>query len=50
MFSSGIDEGIRLKDDILFSQLCEKFRGYLSEDVMLAFMDRVSVSALGGSA
>lgn len=50
MFSSGIDEGIRLKDDILVSQLWEKFRGYLSVDVMLAFMDRVSVSALGGSA
>ncbi len=25
----------------------EKFRGYLSVDVMLAFMDKVSISALG---
>ena len=50
LFSSGIDEGIRLKEGVSVSQLWEKFRGYLSVDVMLAFMDRVSVSALGVSA
>lgn len=50
LFSSGIDEGIRLKEGVSVSQLWEKFRGYLSVDVMLAFMDRVSVRALGVSA
>ena len=39
-----------LKEGVSVSQLWEKFRGYLSVDVMLAFMDRVSVSALGVSA
>lgn len=47
LFSSGMDEGIRLKEGISVNQLWEKFRGYLSVDVMLAFMDRVSISALG---
>ena len=41
LFSDGIDEGIRLKEGISVSQLWEKFRGYLSVDVMLAFMDQV---------
>lgn len=50
LFSRGIDEGIRLREDVLVSQLWEKFRGYLSVDVMLAFMDKVSISALGVSA
>lgn len=50
LFSSGIDEGIRLKEDIPVRQLWKKFRGYLSVDVMLAFMDSASVNALGVSA
>jgi hypothetical protein len=50
LFSCGIDEGIRLKDTVSVEQLWEKFRGYLSVDVMFAFMDGVSVSALGVSA
>ena len=45
-----MDEGIRLKESISVNQLWEKFRGYLSVDVMLAFMDKVSISALGVSA
>lgn len=47
LFTSGMDEGIRLKAGISVSRLWEKFRGYLSVDVMLAFMDKVSISALG---
>lgn len=47
LFSNGIDEGIRLRAGISVNQLWEKFRGYLSVDVMLAFMDKVSISALG---
>ncbi len=50
LFTNGMDEGIRLKEGISVSQLWEKFRGYLSVDVMLAFMDHVSISALGVSA
>ena len=50
LFSNGMDEGIRLKESISVNQLWEKFRGYLSVDVMLAFMDKVSISALGVSA
>lgn len=50
LFSRGLDEGIRLKGGITVNQLWEKFRGYLSVDVMLAFMDSVSIRALGVSA
>ena len=50
LFLNGMDEGIRLKESISVNQLWEKFRGYLSVDVMLAFMDKVSISALGVSA
>ena len=50
LFSSGMDEGIRLKEEISVNQLWKKFRGYLSVDVMLAFMDKVTISALGVSA
>jgi len=50
LFSTGMDEGIRLKENITVGHLWEKFRGYLSVDVMLAFMDGVSISALGVSA
>lgn len=49
LFSKGLDEGIRLKEGIATSELWEKFRGYLSVDVMLAFMDKMSVKALGVS-
>lgn len=41
------EEGIRLKDGVTVTSLWEKFRAYLSVDVMLAFMDKVSISALG---
>ncbi len=47
LFVNGMDEGIRLKPGIPVSQLWKKFRGYLSVDVMLAFMDKMSISALG---
>ena len=47
MFSIGIEEGIRLKEGITVEKLWEQFRGYLSVDVMLAFMDKMAVSALG---
>ena len=47
LFLNGIDEGIRLRAGISVSQLWEKFRGYLSVDVMLAFMDKASLDALG---
>lgn len=50
LFSRGMDEGIRLRENVSVSELWEKFRGYLSVDVMLAFMDKVSVSALGVTA
>ena len=50
LFSKGMDEGIRLKEDVTVKQLWEKFRGYLSVDVMLAFMDKDSISVLGVSA
>lgn len=46
-FSEGISEGIRLKDGVTVEELWEKFRGYLSVDVMLAFMDSVAISKLG---
>ena len=46
----GIEEGIRLKEDVSVEKLWEQFRGYLSVDVMLAFIDKVSVGALGVSA
>ena len=47
LFSDGADEGIRLKEGVTSSQLWEMFRGYLSVDVILAFMDKTSVHALG---
>lgn len=50
LFSTRLDEGIRLKEGIQVKQLWGKFRGYLSIDVMRAFMDENSVRALGVSA
>lgn len=49
LFTRGIEEGIRLKEDVSVEKLWEQFRGYLSVDVMLAFIDKVSVGALGVS-
>jgi len=50
LFSTGLAEGIRLKKDVTVRELWEKFRGYLSIDVMLAFMNERSIHALGVSA
>lgn len=50
LFTSDNNDGIRLKTGIEVEELWEKFRGYLSVDVMLAFIDKVSVRALGVSA
>ena len=47
LFSKGMDEGIRLRKNVLVDQLWKKFRGYLTVEVMLAFMNEDSVSALG---
>lgn len=47
LFSSGTEEGIRLKENISVGQLWEKFRGYLSVDVMRAFIDERSIAELG---
>ena len=47
LFTRGIEEGIRLKENVSVEKLWEQFRGYLSVDVMLAFIDKASVSALG---
>lgn len=43
----GIDEGIRLKEDVTIEQLWDTFRGYLTADVMLAFMNDDAIQALG---
>jgi len=50
LFSNGSEEGIRLKDGITVDELWEKFRGYLSIDVMMAFMNERSLAELGVSA
>lgn len=47
LYTNGTEEGIRLKENISVSQLWEKFRGYLSIDVMMAFTDARSIAALG---
>ena len=41
------DEGIQLREGISVQKLWEKFRGYLTVDVMKAFMNRQAVQALG---
>lgn len=43
----GDAEGIKLREGVTVNQLWDMFRSYLSVDVMLAFMDRATVSALG---
>jgi len=47
LFTKGIEEGVRLKADVSVEKLWEQFRGYLSVDVMLAFMDKNVIGALG---
>ena len=47
LYTNGTEEGIRLKGNVSVSQLWEKFRGYLSIDVMMAFTDARSIAALG---
>ena len=46
-YSNETEDGIKLKGNVTIDQLWEKFRGYLSVDVMQAFMDNRSISALG---
>lgn len=46
LFSKENEEGIKLKEDITVEKLWAKFRGYLSVDVMMAFMDERSVATL----
>lgn len=50
LFSNGSEDGICLKDGITVDELWEKFRGYLSIDVMMAFMNERSLAELGVSA
>lgn len=40
-------KGVRLRDGVEAEDLIRRFRGYLSLDVALAFMDRRAVAALG---
>lgn len=47
LFTNGLEEGIRLKDNVDIDVLRVKFRSYLSIKVMLAFIDRTSVESLG---
>ena len=46
LFSEGINDGIKLKENVTVEKLWEKFRVYLSIDVMMAFMDTISVSKM----
>lgn len=45
-FNDGLKEGIRLKPNITVDDLWKTFRGYLSTDVMRAFMSKQSFDAL----
>lgn len=47
LFSTGKEEGIRIKENVSIDELWEKFRGYLSVDVMKVFMNERSIQALG---
>ncbi len=47
LFDSEEGEGFRLKKNVTVDQLWERFRGYLSYDVMMAFMSEASVKELG---
>lgn len=50
LFSAGKDDGIRLKEKVTSNALWEKFRGYLSINALLAFMDKDAVAVLKVSA
>lgn len=39
--------GIKLKDNVKIEELISEFRGYLPLDVLLAFLDKRSLSAIG---
>lgn len=45
-YSNGIEEGIHLKEGITVDDLWERFRGYLSFDVMKAFSHKKSIEQL----
>lgn len=47
MHTENGNEGIQLREGITVEKLWEKFRGYLTVDVMKAFMSRQAVQALG---
>lgn len=47
LFDSNEGEGFRLKQGVTVDQLWKNFRGYLSLDVMMAFMDAASIKELG---
>lgn len=47
LYTTGLEEGIRLRENVSVGQLWEKFRGYLSIDVMMAFTDVRSIAELG---
>ncbi len=47
LFNSADGEGLRLKQGVTSDQLWERFRGYLSHDVMMAFMDKNALQELG---
>lgn len=47
LFSNGNEEGIRLRENISSDDLWAKFRGYLSIEVMKAFMNERSIRTLG---
>lgn len=47
LFSNGVEEGIRLKETVTVDELWDTFRGYLSADVMMAFMSARSIAELG---
>lgn len=42
-----IDEGIRLKDGVTTGSLWERFRSYLTTDVLMAFMNEEALTKLG---
>lgn len=47
LFTSENGEGLKLKNNVTVDDLWDKFRGYLSFDVMMAFMNKQSLKALG---
>lgn len=47
LFSTDKEEGIRIRENVSVDDLWSKFRGYLSVDVMKAFMNERSIKVLG---